>query len=113
MPIRWTSKHRRLGRCEVPAQTSQKTDDEDCPATGIRRRPLARRCDRFRSARPPGSRRLGEAGLLTGGCQRNRACLEDKVVVHRSVRVGVTEVAFDPQRPGPLLILLPASRPDD
>ena len=29
----------------------------------------------------PGARRLGEAGLLTGGCQRNRAYLADKVVV--------------------------------
>ena len=56
----------------------------------------------------PGSRRLGEAGLLTGGCQRNRAYLKDKVVVHRSVRAGLTEVAFDPQTSGGLLIALPA-----
>jgi selenide,water dikinase len=56
----------------------------------------------------PGARRLGEAGLLTGGCQRNRAYLEDKVVVNRSVSAGLTEVAFDPQTSGGLLIALPA-----
>jgi selenide,water dikinase len=56
----------------------------------------------------PGARRLGEAGLLTGGCRRNRAYLEDKVVVNRAVSVGMTELAFDPQTSGGLLIALPA-----
>jgi selenide,water dikinase len=56
----------------------------------------------------PGARRLGEGGLITGGCHRNRAYLADKVVVNRSVRVGLTEVAFDPQTSGGLLIALPA-----
>jgi selenide,water dikinase len=56
----------------------------------------------------PGARRLGEAGLLTGGCHRNRAYLADKVVVNRSVGAGLIEVAFDPQTSGGLLIALPA-----
>jgi selenide,water dikinase len=56
----------------------------------------------------PGARRLGEAGLITGGCHRNRAYLADKVVVGRSVRAGPAEVAFDPQTSGGLLIALPA-----
>jgi selenide,water dikinase len=55
----------------------------------------------------PGARRLGEAGLLTGGCKRNRAYLEDKIVVNPRVREGLTEVAFDPQTSGGLLMALP------
>ena len=56
----------------------------------------------------PGALGWREAGLLTGGCQRNRAYLADKVDVNRSVRAGLTEVAFDPQTSGGLLIALPA-----
>lgn len=56
----------------------------------------------------PGAVRLAEHGFLTGGCRRNRAYLEDKVVVDRSVGAGLTEVAFDPQTSGGLLIALPA-----
>jgi selenide,water dikinase len=56
----------------------------------------------------PGARRLAERGFLTGGCQRNRAYLEDKVVVERWVPAGLQEVAFDPQTSGGLLLALPA-----
>ena len=56
----------------------------------------------------PGARRLAERGFLTGGCQRNRAYLEDKVVIERSVPAGLREVAFDPQTSGGLLLALPA-----
>jgi selenide,water dikinase len=56
----------------------------------------------------PGARRLGEAGLLTGGCQRNRTYLEDKVIVNRSVPADLIEIAYDPQTSGGLLIALPA-----
>jgi selenide,water dikinase len=56
----------------------------------------------------PGARRLAEAGLLTGGCKRNRAYLQDKVVVKQSVGVGLSELAFDPQTSGGLLIAVPA-----
>jgi selenide,water dikinase len=56
----------------------------------------------------PGARRLAERGFLTGGCRRNRAYLEDKVVIERSVPEGLREVAFDPQTSGGLLLALPA-----
>jgi selenide, water dikinase len=54
----------------------------------------------------PGVLRLAEQGWLTGGCQRNRAYLEDKVVVERSVGETLREVAFDPQTSGGLLFAL-------
>jgi len=50
--------------------------------------------------------RLAEKGYLTGGCKRNRAYLEDKVTVDKSIRPGLVEVAFDPQTSGGLLIAL-------
>jgi selenide,water dikinase len=56
----------------------------------------------------PGARRLAEQGFLTGGCQRNRAYLEDKVVIARAVPAGLRDVAFDPQTSGGLLLALPA-----
>jgi selenide,water dikinase len=55
----------------------------------------------------PGALRLAGRGFLTGGCKRNRAYLEDKVVVDRRVRGELAEVAFDPQTSGGLLIALP------
>jgi len=55
----------------------------------------------------PDAVRLAEAGLLTGGCKRNRTYLADKVIVERSVRAGLAEVAFDPQTSGGLLIAVP------
>jgi selenide,water dikinase len=56
----------------------------------------------------PGALRLASKGFLTGGCQRNRAYLEDKVVVERTVNAPLVEAAFDPQTSGGLLIALPA-----
>jgi selenide,water dikinase len=56
----------------------------------------------------PGARRLAEQGFLTGGCQRNRAYLVDKVVIARAVPAGLRDVAFDPQTSGGLLLALPA-----
>jgi selenide,water dikinase len=50
---------------------------------------------------------LAEEGHLTGGCRRNRAYLQDKVVVEPSVRPGLIEIGFDPQTSGGLLIALP------
>jgi selenide, water dikinase len=54
----------------------------------------------------PGARRLAEKGFLTGGCRRNRAYLEDKVVVEARVPDGLREIAFDPQTSGGLLLAL-------
>jgi selenide,water dikinase len=56
----------------------------------------------------PGALRMAGKGFLTGGCQRNRAYLEDKVVVARGVADALAEVAFDPQTSGGLLIAVPA-----
>ena len=50
---------------------------------------------------------LAEEGHLTGGCRRNRAYLQDKVVVDLSVGAGLVEIGFDPQTSGGLLIALP------
>jgi selenide, water dikinase len=55
----------------------------------------------------PGAVELAESGCLTGGCKRNRAYLEDKVTIDRSVREGLREISFDPQTSGGLLIALP------
>ena len=54
-----------------------------------------------------GAVRLAEQGLITGGCGRNRAYLDDKISVSPSVRAGLVEVAFDPQTSGGLLIAVP------
>jgi selenide, water dikinase len=56
------------------------------------------------------ARRLAEQGFLTGGCKRNRAYLNDKITVDRSIAKGLVEVAFDPQTSGGLLIALPESQ---
>jgi selenide, water dikinase len=64
------------------------------------------------SARLPllrGAARLARAGCLTGGCQRNREYLKNKIIIDRSVPEDLVEVAFDPQTSGGLLIALPAS----
>ena len=55
----------------------------------------------------PDAARLAEEGHLTGGCQRNRAYLRDKVSVGDAVRPGLIEIGFDPQTSGGLLIALP------
>ena len=57
----------------------------------------------------PGAVDLAEEGHLTGGCRRNRAYLQDKVIVDPSVRPGLVEIGFDPQTSGGLLIALPQS----
>jgi selenide,water dikinase len=48
------------------------------------------------------------AGHLTGGCKRNRAYLDDKVVVAASVSATLREAAYDPQTSGGLLIAVAA-----
>ena len=50
--------------------------------------------------------KLAGRGFLTGGCRRNRAYLEDKVVVDPAVEPELTEIAFDPQTSGGLLLAL-------
>jgi selenide,water dikinase len=56
-----------------------------------------------------GALKLAERGFLTGGCKRNRAYLEGKVLVERSVGAALQEIAFDPQTSGGLLIALPSA----
>jgi selenide,water dikinase len=58
----------------------------------------------------PGAVQLATAGFLTGGCKRNRAYLEDRVVVERSVNTALEDIAFDPQTSGGLLIAVPAKK---
>ncbi len=54
----------------------------------------------------PGALTLAGRGFLTGGCRRNRAYLEDKVVVSPSIEPELAEIAFDPQTSGGLLVAL-------
>jgi selenide,water dikinase len=65
------------------------------------------------SARLPvlhGAPTLAEQGCVTGGCGRNRAYLADKAAVSPSVSAGLTEVAYDPQTSGGLLIAVPSRK---
>ena len=57
----------------------------------------------------PGVERLVAAGYLTGGCQRNRDWLADKVDVSARVPPHLAEVAWDPQTSGGLLAAVPSS----
>jgi selenide,water dikinase len=52
------------------------------------------------------ARSLAEKGYLTGGCKRNQDFLGGKVLIEKSIRQGLIEVAFDPQTSGGLLIAL-------
>jgi selenide,water dikinase len=53
-----------------------------------------------------GAPRLAEKGYVTGGCKRNQDYLEDKMVIDRSIREGLVQVALDPQTSGGLLIAI-------
>ncbi len=53
-----------------------------------------------------GAARLAEKGYITGGCKRNKDYLDDKMVIEKSVREGVAEIAIDPQTSGGLLIAI-------
>jgi selenide,water dikinase len=48
--------------------------------------------------------RLAEKGYITGGCKRNLDYLSDKMVIDKSIREGLVQVALDPQTSGGLLI---------
>ena len=48
--------------------------------------------------------RLAEKGYITGGCKRNQEYLNDKMVIDKSIREGLIQVALDPQTSGGLLV---------
>jgi selenide,water dikinase len=48
--------------------------------------------------------RLAEKGYVTGGCKRNQEYLSDKLVIDKTIREGLVQVALDPQTSGGLLI---------
>jgi selenide,water dikinase len=50
--------------------------------------------------------RLAEKGYVTGGCKRNQDYLSDKMVIDKSIREGLVQVALDPQTSGGLLIAI-------
>jgi selenide,water dikinase len=60
----------------------------------------------------PRARELAASGTSTGGCTRNREWLKDKVEVASGVPTDLTEIAFDPQTSGGLLVALPAAQAD-
>jgi selenide,water dikinase len=55
----------------------------------------------------PRARELAASGISTGGCQRNRDWLADKVEVTSTVPPELVELAFDPQTSGGLLVAIP------
>lgn len=61
----------------------------------------------------PGTARLAEAGLVTGGSKRNRKYLGRRVRIGRDVSPAVAEAVMDPQTSGGLLVSLPARQAPD
>jgi selenide,water dikinase len=55
----------------------------------------------------PGALDYARAGHVTGGANRNRAGLEDKVAFERSIPPEVEHLLFDPQTSGGLLLAAP------
>jgi len=55
----------------------------------------------------PGVRALAAAGHLTGGCRRNREWLAGAVDIGAAVPPDLSEVAWDPQTSGGLLVAVP------
>jgi selenide, water dikinase len=53
-----------------------------------------------------GAPRLAEKGYITGGCKRNREYLDNKMLIDKSIREGLVEVALDPQTSGGLLLAI-------
>jgi selenide, water dikinase len=51
----------------------------------------------------PHAREIAATGVSTGGCQRNRAWLADRVTIASTVPPELVELAFDPQTSGGLL----------
>ena len=56
----------------------------------------------------PGTARLAEAGMTTGGARRNREFLGRRLRIGRDVTPGVAAAVVDPQTSGGLLVSLPA-----
>jgi len=58
----------------------------------------------------PGALDYARRGIGTGGGARNRSALEDSVTIDKSIDEAMTQVLFDPQTSGGLLIALPLDR---
>ncbi len=54
----------------------------------------------------PGAKRLAEQGMVTGGCRRNQEYQKDKTSIDPKVKIGLREIALDPQTSGGLLIAI-------
>ena len=61
----------------------------------------------------PGTARLAEAGLVTGGSRRNREFLGRKLRLSRDLEPAVAEAVIDPQTSGGLLVSLPSKTAGD
>jgi selenide,water dikinase len=61
----------------------------------------------------PGARDYAGRGILTGGADRNRKYLADKVRIAPDVPESVEHVLFDPQTSGGLLFAIAAERAVD
>ena len=61
----------------------------------------------------PGTARLAEAGLVTGGSRRNREFLGRKLSLSRDLAPALVEAVIDPQTSGGLLVSLPSQRAGD
>ena len=58
----------------------------------------------------PGALDYARRGIGTGGGARNRDALQDSVTIDKSIDEAMTQVLFDPQTSGGLLIALPLDR---
>lgn len=58
----------------------------------------------------PKALELARDGIIPGGAYRNRAYLEDDVAVDAAVPLEVSDILFDPQTAGGLLITVPEAR---
>jgi selenide, water dikinase len=60
----------------------------------------------------PGALELVREGILSGGCNRGRVYLADKVRVEPSVDKAVADLCFDAETSGGLIVALPESHLD-
>lgn len=58
----------------------------------------------------PQVRELAQMGLLAAGCHRNRQHFQERVGLSAAVDLELTDIMYDPQTSGGLLLALPASQ---
>jgi selenide,water dikinase len=70
------------------------------------------RIDAHRLPFAPGARRLAERGIVSGGANRNRGFLGEKIAVEADVPADIAALAFDSETSGGLLIAVSTEKTD-